>query len=184
MRAAGFTQTERTDTDSLQPGAATELFLEPTSLVHALHDDPLVTSLLQRPAPDEALQDEALQCMARPCSAKLTVTRPCSSKLSPMMRPDKTHRDEAVLVEALHNDANVQIEALNGEALLGEVRHDDEALQDEALHGEALLGEAHHDEALLVEALLDEALRDEAMLSEALTAMRPYKTRLCMARHR
>ena len=60
-----------------------------------------------------------------------------------MMRPDKTHRDEAVLVEALH---------------------DHEALQDEALHGEALLGEAHRDEALLSEALHDdEAPHDEAL---------------------
>ncbi len=62
-----------------------------------------------------------------------------------------------------------------------------------------LLGEAHHDEAVFVEVLpdsvalqneawhheplLDEALRDEVLLSEALTAMRPHKTRLCMARH-
>ena len=41
--------------NSKQPGAATELLLEPTSLVHALHDDPLVTSLLQRPAPNYCL---------------------------------------------------------------------------------------------------------------------------------
>ena len=54
LRVAGLTQTERTDTDSLQPGAATELFLEPTSLVHALHDDPLVISLPQGPAPQPA----------------------------------------------------------------------------------------------------------------------------------
>ena len=57
---------------------------------------------------------------------------------APMMRPDKTHRDEAVLVEALH---------------------DDEALLDEALHGEAPLGEAHRDEALVSEALHDDHMR-------------------------
>ena len=50
----------------------------------------------------------------------------------------EAHRDEALLVEALHGD---------------------EALLDEALHGEAPLGEAHRDEALVSEALHDDHMR-------------------------
>ena len=56
------------------------------------------------------------------------------------LQDGEPRHDEALLGEALHNDAPVRIEPLNGEALLGEVRHADEVLQDEALHGAAPAG--------------------------------------------